>query len=186
MCPSRHHHLAIHSAGGPRPEILAVHHQVRRHLPAKAEAKEAAKEVECPRLVRHHRTGKTPWITKAAAMIGFPQRSATMGEEATANAAHGDEAEITEADTSVRALLDQRHRIEQHNAMASRPRPWISGRDQKARVPSQLGEDLPAQPLDRRTPRHRGLGRGRPIGREAQVRRAIAEEQGQRQMMPPP
>jgi hypothetical protein len=44
------------------------------------------------------------------------------------------------------------------------------------------GEDLAPQPLERRTADHlRRVGGGRPVGREAQVGGAVAEEEGQRQ-----
>ena len=61
-----------------------------------------------------------PWITKAAAMIGLPPtRSATMGEESAADAAHREETEDHRGRHQREALLDrQGHHIEQHNPMA--------------------------------------------------------------------
>jgi len=117
-------------------------------------------------------------------MIGFPPPALRHDgcEEATANAAHRDEAENHRSRDQREAPLDrQGYRIEQHNAMAGA----AQAVDQRqipegAGAPHVAGKDLASQPLDRRTPHHRWrVGRGRPIGREAQVRGAIAEEQGQ-------
>ena len=181
-----HHLEAIQGAGGPRPEILAVHHQVRRHLPAKADAKEAAKEVERPRLMRppqdRHREALDH---QGRSDDRFPPPALRHDgcEEATANAAHGDEAENHRGRHQREPPLDrQGHRIEQHNAMAGAAQAVDQRQGPEgARASHMLGEDLPSQPLDRRTPHHRGrVSRSRPIGREAQVRGAIAEEERQR------
>ena len=117
-------------------------------------------------------------------MIGFPPPALRHdgGEEATANAAHGDEAENHRGRHQGETPLDcQGHHIEQHNPMA-RAAQAVDQRQipEGAGAPHMLREDLAPLPLDRWTSYHHGrVGRGRPIGREAQVRGAIAEEQGQ-------
>src|SRR4029450_10627747 len=117
-----HHLETIQGAGGPRPEILAIHHQIRRHLPAKADAEEAAKEVERPRLVRPPQD----WHREALDQQGRGDDWFAPGalrhdgrEEATTNAAHGDEAENYRGRHQREAPLDrQTHHVEEHNTMA--------------------------------------------------------------------
>ena len=102
-------------------------------------------------------------------MIGFPPPALRHdgGEEATANAAHGDEAENHRGRYEREAALDrQGHHIEQHNPMAGADQAVDQWQvPEGAGAPHVVGEDLPAPPLDCRTPHHhRRVGRGRPIG----------------------
>ena len=112
-----------------------------------------------------------------------PTRSATMGVRKRLPMLHTEmRLRITEADTSVRPcrLPGAPHRsVQCHGRTAT---PWISGRYQKARVRA-CGGQRPGVAAARSpdSHHHRRVVRGRPIGHQAQVGRAIAKEQGQRQ-----